>query len=445
MEIPILSSFIEGLRLFLSNKRLKWLTGVFLLSLVVTSLSGGVGLYLVGRDPTLRGAAMFLVALTSGVWPVFFMLASFMALVRLERFVASDESYKRSAILFIPWIVISFFALFFLVTFFAAFLFVMVFIIAFLGWIVFQAYFSTRTALRYGGAVHVESTSRLTKALSVFSNAFNYIVIIGALAYVLLTNIAELLGFLPRLGLLLLGTGFALLFNMLNSMIMVRERNSPKLANVALIGMFISLYSAYFIYNAGKPVDTSPDIVSIAISIFFVFYTMSSVGRMLKPQVASESFFRISADFAAMLTFFLASGYYFADVWFPISLPDPTFGATLSDLIKLIIFPFIALIMELLYLRQAKRVPPEVVAVPEAGAEEEMPPAEEEEPTPEAEMPLESPEETGEDETGSSAVGPAPSPEEEPEQSFGVEEGEGEEEIDSGEVISSDYDGEESG
>ncbi|MGQ4871126.1 MAG: hypothetical protein ACP6IT_04755, partial [Candidatus Thorarchaeota archaeon] len=158
------------------------------------------------------------------------------------------------------------------------------------------------------------------------------------------------------------------------------------------------LYSAYFIYNAGKPVDINPDLVSIAISIFFVFYTMSSVGSMLASRADLDTFWKIPPELAAALTFFLASGYYFADVWFPIALPDPTFGASISDLLKLLIFPFIALLMELRYLRKVSKA---IEALPEHEAvpvEPEEPEPEEEVEVPVEETPEPSPEEEVEDE-----------------------------------------------
>jgi len=148
-----------------------------------------------------------------------------------------------------------------------------------------------------------------------------------------------------------------------------RQREKTTFVNVALIGLFISLYSAYFIYNAGKTTTLGFDIVGFVITIFFVFYTMSSVGSTLASRAEKETRWKISKELAVTLTFFLASGYYFADTILPI-LPsvDPVFGAAMGDLTKLFIFPLVALLMELLFIRRAGKV-----LEPEA----ELPPEEE--------------------------------------------------------------------
>ena len=117
MQIPIITSFIEGLKLFFRNKRLKWLTAVFFIGVLITSVTGAIGLRL-SQDPTQKPFAMFMVAITGGVWPVYFMLVAFVTLIGLQRFVASDESYKTSAILLIPWMIISFMVLFVMVMMF---------------------------------------------------------------------------------------------------------------------------------------------------------------------------------------------------------------------------------------------------------------------------------------------------------------------------------------
>ncbi|MCF2137714.1 MAG: hypothetical protein K9W43_10835 [Candidatus Thorarchaeota archaeon] len=393
MEIPILTSFINGLKLFFENKRLRWFTIVFFIGLVITSIVGAAGLYVSQQGGNALGIVV-LVAITGGVWPVFFMLATFMTLIRLQRFVASDGSYKLSAIMFIPWFAISIIMLFMMATMFMPFFQMLIFGVAFVGWIMFQAYFSTRTALKYGGTVDTTKIPKGRTILAGFSNILCYVVIFGALIFIIVTNLTELLTAPIRLVLIIIGAGFAALFNFINSLIMARHRNKVTVGNLALIGLFISFYSAYFIYNAGKPVDTTPDLVSIAISIFFVIYTMSSVGSTLSGR-SSESFLRVSADLAAVFTFFLASGYYFADVLFPIILPDPAFGASLSDIIKLMVFPFIAMIMEALYLHRigkAQEAVPAPSEVPPEGEAEPVAPTPSEEPVsptpPEEEAPI---------------------------------------------------------
>ncbi len=384
MEIPIITSFINGLKLFLENKRLRWLTIVFLVGLVVTSLVGAIGLYLAQIGFNIA-AIIISVVIWGGIWPVFFLFATIMTAIRLQRFVASEESYKRSALIFLIWVGISVVMLFMFAIMFLAFFQILIFGVAFIGWITFQAYFSTRTALKYGGTVDTTRIPKGQTILSGLSNILCYFVIFGALVFVVMNNLTELLSVPLRLVLIIIGAGFAALFNFINSLLMARQRNNATIGNLALIGLFISFYSAYFIYNAGKPVDTSPDLVSLAISIFFVIYTMSSVGSTLSGR-SSESRFRVSPDLAATFTFFLASGYYFADVLLPITSADPAFGASIADILKLMIFPFIAMIMELLYLRRIGKAPP--APIPEEPVSE---PPTEEPIVPESEEPSEAP------------------------------------------------------
>lgn len=380
MDIPMLTPFVRGLKVFWASKRLRWLTAVFLLGLVCMSVVGAVALYIrQAFGPSQTIVAVTVVA--GGIWPVFFLIASVLFMAGLQRFVASDESYKRSLVGFVPWMIVSvLFLLAFLMFLLDAFL-ILIFGVAFLGWIWFQAYFSTRTTLTYADKVSTTSTSGLVRFLVFGSNLFCYVAIFGALIYVLIAfGVVSLAGIV----LIILGTLLAAGFNFLNFIVMLRNRNKTNLINLALIGLFISLYSAYFIYNAGRPAAAGIDLVSVSISVFFVVYTMSSVGRILSSRAGLETRWKLSGELAAAFTFFLASGYYFADVLFPIVVANPDFGAAVSDILRLLVFPFVALVMELLYLRRtgkALRAGPEPemlgtqpdMVVPEADTGESEP------------------------------------------------------------------------
>ena len=394
MEIPMITKFVNGLKMFWASKRLRWLTIVFMLGLVMTTFFQQLALYLPD--------VWFYSTLMSAAFPMFFLLTAILSLLGLQRFVASEESYSSSLVMFFIWIFVSaILQAYFVLTAMGAFI-ILYFGIAFLGWISFQAYFSTRTSLGYAEKADVRENSKLMKVLVTMSHVFCYVVIFGALVYVLSINLTELLDNLPRLLLLVLGTLVAALFNFFNGMILGRQREKTTFVNVALIGLFISLYSGYFIYNAGKTTTLGFDLVGFAITIFFVFYTMSSVGSTLASRAEKETRWKISKELAVTLTFFLASGYYFADTILPI-LPtvDPILGAAMGDLTKLFIFPLVALVMELLFIRRAGKVlkpaaelPPEEESVAteeetesseepvvEEAAEAEEPDAEEEKPS----------------------------------------------------------------
>ena len=374
MEIPMLTKFVNGLKMFWESRRLRWLTIVFILGLVMTTFWQQVALFV--------PSAWALATLVSAAFPMFFLLTALLSLLGLQRFVASEESYRSSIVLFFIWIFVSaILQVYFVFNLFEVFMFVY-FGIAFLGWISFQAYFSTRTSLGYAEKADVRENSRLVKVLVTMSHIFCYVVIFGALGYVLSINLTELVMNPARLGLLVLGTLVAALFNFFNGMILGRQRDKTTFVNVALIGLFISLYSGYFIYNAGKTTTLGFDIVGFAITIFFVFYTMSSVGSSLASRAEKETRWKISKELAVTLTFFLASGYYFADTILPI-LPsvDPVLGAAMGDLTKLFIFPLVALVMELLFIRRAGKVlKPDAELPPEEEPvmiEEETKPSEE--------------------------------------------------------------------
>jgi hypothetical protein len=344
----MITKFVNGLKLFLASKRLRWLTIVFVLGLVMTTALQQLGLF--------AESTRVIATLASAAFPMFFLLTAILSLLGLQRFVASEESYSSSAVMFVIWIFVSILLqIYFVFNLFAAFM-IVYFGIAFLGWISFQAYFSTKTSLGYAEKADVRENSRLVKGLVTMSHIFCYVVIFGALAYVLSINLTELGSNLARLGLLVLGTLVAALFNFFNGMILGRQREKTTFVNVALIGLFISLYSGYFIYNAGKPSTLGFDVVGFVITIFFVFYTMSSVGSTLASRAEKETRWKISKELAVTLTFFLASGYYFVDATLTLLLEDPVLGAAMSDLIKLFIFPLVALVMELLFIRRAGKV-----------------------------------------------------------------------------------------
>ncbi len=383
MDVPILSGLIEGLKLFWASNRLRWLTILFVIGAVIISLLGRIGATLLAIygpgfvAPFLPGF-IFL----AGVWPIYFLLAVLLSIVGLQRFLASEESYAKSFVGVIPWMIVSGALLFVFILFAMPILEILIFGVAFVGWIAFQAYYSTRTGLRYADVAAGTGVRRIVRALAGFSNLFSYFVVLATLVYVgvlqglFITNIWLLAAILPG-ALLVMG------FNFLNGILMVRHRDKPTLVNLAIIGLFVSLYSSYFIYNAGQGAALGLDLVGIGVSILFLFYTMSSVGRSLASREGLDTRWKISADVAATFTFFLASGYYFSDAIFPIIFGlgnqgiGIDIGASFGDLIKLYIFPFVALIMELVYLRRIGRVP-EAPEVPE-----ELPiPSEEEEPEP---------------------------------------------------------------
>lgn len=393
-EIPIISRFIDGLKLFFESVRLRWFTVVFFIGIVLMTLWEGIGVYLAGFG--------LFVSLIWGIFPTYFLLALILSAAGAQRFIASDESYKDSAIRFIPWIIVSGVLLFLLIYFvFTAFSLIYIGV-GFIGWIGFQSYFSSRTSLKYARGVTVEETSTAAKVLFGAANIFNYVVIIGGFIFtVLFVNPSILVPpYSSALIFGILGMLLALGFNFLNGLIIGWERNKPHAANIALLSTFVSLYSTYFVYNVLKGFDPGIDWVSLGITVFFTLYTMSSVGQILASRADMDTRLKMSKETAATLTFFLATGYTFVDTTFT-QLGGGIQGAT-GDIVKLLIFPLVALVMELRFIYRARKAqeapevpddmpvaPPEEEAEPQSERETEPSSDEEttEETSPEADYP----------------------------------------------------------
>ena len=323
--------------------------------------------------PLLGPIAVFI----GGIFPTFFMVTGFISLLGLARFVADEESYKKSFMFTIVWFVVSFFVL--IMMFFIRPIFNWMFIgVAFLGWIGFQSYFSTRSSLGYATSMDIESQSKIIGLLYGFIYILNYVVIIGAgiYTYVFINPV------LPDAGtvLAILGIVFAVGFNFVNGLVYIAERKKSTASNIVFLGMFISFYSAYFIYNVLKGYDPGLDLVSIGITVFFILYTMSSVGRSLASRAELDTRFKLSKELAATFTFFLASGFMFVDAMFAVILgiTNPTLEGGIGDAIKLLVFPFVAFIMVLNFVRKSRKalkeapVPDEIPIVEDEPEEEPM-------------------------------------------------------------------------
>ena len=370
MEIPFLTNFIEGLKLFFSSKRLKWFTLVFIIGAFLITIYERITV----AFPALQLLTLF----AGGIFPTFFMVAAFLSLLGLTRLVADEESYRRSLVLTLTWMAISIVILI-LMLLVRTFFNVLFIGIGFLGWIGFQSYFAARNSLGYAEGVKIEKRSKLIGALYGIIYIANYVVIGGAfLVSTFLFGPAPLWIIVAFLGTLL-----AAGFNFFNGWILVAEKDKSTAPNISFLGFFVSFYSAYFIYNVLKGFDASLDLVSIAISVLFILYTMSGIGSTLSSRAELDTRWKLSKELAATTTFFLASGYMFVDAMFSAilsSFGDPALAGAAGDAIKLFIFPFVALFMELNFIRKSRKVSKEPEVPEEKPAESEEEPAIEEEP-----------------------------------------------------------------
>ncbi len=366
MDIPVLSRFIEGLKLFFSTKGMRWLTIIFLLSVFLAKITEAASPWL-----QLWGFGL-LILILGGALPTFFFIAAIISLFGFQKFIVSDESYLGSILRFPIWYFVSLFVLFGMLM--TGVLFQLVFVIfGFLGWIVFQAYLASRSSLRYAESVTLEKRGKLMMTLYTLIYFFNYIVVIGAFIATILFINPAILASLATVAIALIGTIFACGFNFINGMIQIRERNKRSIDNVSLLGLFISLYSAYFIYNVlsgpsfGDPIAMLPEII---LSVFFILYAISNVGLTVTSRADMDTRWKVSKEAGGAFTFFLASSYSYVIILYIFIFPDPIFASSLGDSVKLLLFPLVALILELIYIRKWRKEP-EPKKVPEVPSEPE--------------------------------------------------------------------------
>jgi len=347
LEIPVLTRFINGLKLFFESKRMKWFTLIFFIGASLTIAWERIGF-------TWAFLAPF--GLIFSVFPMYFFLLAIVSLVGKQKFLADEETYRRSVFLTVIWFIVSAVVLILMLIFIAPLFALLYFWIAFIGWILFQSYYSSRTALTYAQAIDIDHRSKLSTFLFGVGNIFNYvIVLVAAIGTVIFIN-PGIVATPFAVGVAIVGAFIALGFNFLNGLIIAWTRNKPYAENVAILGTFVSLYSAYFLYNVLKGFDPSVDLVSIGISVFFILYTMSSVGQTLSARADLDTRFKLSKELAATFTFFLASGYVFTDTFLSFVMEDVGLAGATGDAIKLIIFPLVALVMELVFLFRVRKV-----------------------------------------------------------------------------------------
>ncbi len=86
MEIPMITKFVNGLKIFWESRRLRWLTIVFVMGLLITTALQQLAL--------LVPSAWAYATLVSAAFPMFFLLTALLSLLGLQRFVASEESLQ---------------------------------------------------------------------------------------------------------------------------------------------------------------------------------------------------------------------------------------------------------------------------------------------------------------------------------------------------------------
>jgi len=171
MDIPVLTRFVKGLKLFFQSKRLRWFFLIFILSAFFTLVFRELGNFF----PQISGAIILFIG---GIFPTFFLLTAFLSLLGLQRFVASEESYGRSFVFFIIWVIVS--VVVYTILWVTGLVFIVMIGIAFLGWIGFQAYLSSRSALGYAEKVQITTRSKAVTFIFGSLHIVSYVIVIGA-------------------------------------------------------------------------------------------------------------------------------------------------------------------------------------------------------------------------------------------------------------------------
>jgi hypothetical protein len=263
-------------------------------------------------------------------------------------------------------------------------------IFGWVGWISFQGYLSTRTSLRIATIAEPKKGGFLIGTGSFILLLIGLVIIAAEalLALYLVPNdilgLGTMINGIFPLATLNLAEQFTFLivayacmglFALVMLFAFVKNAGKGAALNISLLTIFIGIYAGYFLVNVMRrsgvfgmgPVD-------IAMSLFFLAYALSGIGRTTT-EAAEKPGGRIG-DFGPLITFFLASGYFFVDSiiavagnpltiiggagapgtgWFETGiLADPRFLFLFRDVAKLIAFPLTAIFTAFYYLTRER-------------------------------------------------------------------------------------------
>ena len=260
-------------------------------------------------------------------------------------------------------------------------------IFGWVGWIAFQGYLSTRTSLRIatiaepkkGGfllgtgsfilliiGLGIIAAEALLALYFIPSNFLGLGTIIDGIFPLASVNLANQFTYL------IVAYACMGLFALVMLIAFFRYAGKGAALNISLLTIFIGIYAGYFLVNVMRRTGVfGMEVIDIAMSLFFLAYALSGIGRTAT-EAAEKPGGRIG-DFGPLITFFLASGFFFVDSiiavaanpltiiggagvpgtgWFETGiLADPRFLFLFRDVAKLIAFPLAAIFTSLVYLR----------------------------------------------------------------------------------------------
>ncbi|MEM4735161.1 MAG: hypothetical protein QXS20_05525 [Candidatus Thorarchaeota archaeon] len=381
----ILDMFFGGLKVFFKTKRYVAYLTIFVATTVLSLfLSAAMTMYASTYGPVL--VQFFIYAGATGT--IYFAIGVVLTSVGLDNLWITHRGRGRvTELKGLAWMAVSFAIAVYLsialgqgpLLFFSMF--------GWVGWIAFQAYLSTRTSLRLATIAEPKKGSIMI-GLGSFLILLVGLGIIAALVLAALVLIPQnvfglgdmVTSILPSAinnlneyySLLVVAMGLIVLFGVISLLSFFRYAARGASLNISLLTLFVSVYSGYFLFNIMRRTG-APRIepVDIAIALFFLAYAMSGIGRTLTESVEESR--RRLRDLGPLMTFFLASGFFYVDSVIAVSattglLSHWTFldySTTVSfetflfrDIAKLIAFPITAILTSFYYLKfqRAERV-----------------------------------------------------------------------------------------
>lgn len=383
MNIPILSGIGEGLSVFFKTRRYLAYTIIF----VATTLLALFASWLMTLPQILGTSTEVLLvntfAFIGSAGTIYFALGTLFTGLGVDGLWITRRSRGRTTELKgVAWLAISFAIAVFMKILLGVIVLLFFAVVCWLGWIGFQAYLSTRTGLRV-------ATLAEPKKGGFLLGAGSFIILLIGLAIIAVEAVAalsvaydyDIFGLGPVLDgvfsnatqnlvnqqfFLLIAYACFALFAVIMLLSFLRYSGRGAALNIAILTLFIGIYAGYFLVNVMRRNDIfGLDLMDIIMSLFFLIYAMSGIGSTIVEAV-EESRSR-TGDFGPLLTFFLASGFFFVDSiiavssnpssliwhWFQAggAFGDPRFLFLFRDVSKLIAFPLIAIFTAIYYLR----------------------------------------------------------------------------------------------
>ncbi len=385
MQIPILSGIISGLGVFFKTRRYL----AYLIVFVATTFLGLLVSWMMYTNPgsDIEEILVYFFTYVGSAGTIYFALGALFTGLGADRLWITRRGRGRvTEMKGLSWMVVSFAIAVFLSILVGRTALLFFAIFGWVGWIAFQGYLSTRTSLRIATIAEPKKGGFLLGTGSFIILIIGLVIIAAEalLALYLVPN--DILGLGTMInGIFPLATAnlanqftylivaYACmgLFALVMLLAFVRYAGKGAALNISLLTLFIGIYAGYFLVNVMRRTGVfGMGPVDIAMSLFFLAYALSGIGRTAT-EAAEKPGGRIG-DFGPLVTFFLASGFFFVDSiiavasnpltimggsgipgtgWFETGiLADPRFLFLFRDVAKLAAFPLTAIFTALYYL-----------------------------------------------------------------------------------------------